>query len=526
MTGIKYTEQQETVVNYSGETLVVKSGAGSGKTSVLKGFARANPDKRMLYICCNKPIQLEAEASFPKNVHCRTGHAIAYARRGKALKHKLTGNLRMTDVKQYLQINKWELVSDTIRVFNNFLVSADTEITHKNAIGLKTTTTKQKQWASMAVQNAKKMWQASIDPNNRFPCVHDVYMKLYCLGQPELHTWFSVILLDEAQDSNPVLSDFVARQQCRKIIVGDDHQQLYRFRGADNAMQKFIDHYHADVAKITQSFRFGPKIAEVASRILRYKSEQVGSEDFPITGNGSINDTIHHNLPAKLAKEQHTKLHRTVTGTLKTAFDNQDRKVFWIGGLDNYNVQEVLDVYHLSINARDKVKRKKLLTEFDSYYLYESVAKDSGDIEMRRIVQLIEQQGGKLPRGIELLRRNECKVEEKADIIIGTAHRSKGLEWDTVRLAGDFPDLMDPELDLTSEELADELNLLYVACTRAIENLEPGPTVQAILNKLKISDKEKKNAPDDETKTKTQTKKQIMRPEPSNRPPQRVLLGE
>ncbi len=48
-------------------------------------------------------------------------------------------------------------------------------------------------------------------------------------------------------------------------------------------------------------------------------------------------------------------------------------------------------------------------------------------------------------------------------LTICTAHKSKGLEWGSVRLAGDFPG---PDR-LNGPKAADELRLLYVAVTRA-----------------------------------------------------------
>jgi hypothetical protein len=482
---MNYTDQQSGIVHYNGEILVVKAGAGSGKTSVLKGYARENPHLRMLYICFNKPIQLEAQASFPKNVECRTGHAIAFARKGKPLNHKLTGNLRMTDVKKFLNTQRWELVTNAISVFNHFLVSADTKITKKNAVGIPMKTARQVEMANAAIDGAKKMWACSIDPKDTFPCVHDVYMKLYCLDQPELHKWFSVILLDEAQDSNPVLSDFVARQQTKKIIVGDDHQQLYRWRGADNALSKFVDFYDADIASITQSFRFGPEIADVASTILAYKREITGCDEFIITGNKTIDDTVHLDLPYRLSNAPYTKLHRTVAGTIQSALDMKTKRIHWVGGLENYNLQEIMDVYYFKNNENDKIKRKKLLVDFNNYIEYEEISEQSGDLEMKRIVRLLEKHGSTLKRDIDLLRRNEEKQELRADLVIATAHRAKGLEWDTVRLASDFTDLLDDDLDMSEETVGDELNLLYVACTRAIRDLEPNSVVFGIIAHMK-----------------------------------------
>ncbi|MHB9800815.1 hypothetical protein ACYCAX_23780 [Pseudomonas sp. MT3] len=64
----------------------------------------------------------------------------------------------------------------------------------------------------------------------------------------------------------------VAGQQARKIFVGDQWQQIYRWRGAENALDQQVE-AGADVMYLTNSFRFGPMIAGVANAILRQQGE-------------------------------------------------------------------------------------------------------------------------------------------------------------------------------------------------------------------------------------------------------------
>ena len=51
--------------------------------------------------------------------------------------------------------------------------------------------------------------------------------------------------------------------------------------------------------------------------------------------------------------------------------------------------------------------------------------------------------------------------QDKADIVFSTAHKSKGLEFDTVKVTDDF--LVSDDHHLSQE---DEKNLLYVAVSR------------------------------------------------------------
>jgi superfamily I DNA/RNA helicase len=55
----------------------------------------------------------------------------------------------------------------------------------------------------------------------------------------------------------------------------------------------------------------------------------------------------------------------------------------------------------------------------------------------------------------------------EADVTVTTAHKSKGLEWPVVRLANDFKFATDE-----STPSSEETNILYVAASRALQNLD------------------------------------------------------
>ncbi|MFH1954685.1 MAG: UvrD-helicase domain-containing protein, partial [Pseudomonadota bacterium] len=88
-----------------------------------------------------------------------------------------------------------------------------------------------------------------------------------------------MVLVDEGQDLSPIMLD--ALEHCRKriVIVGDSHQQIYSFRYAIDAMKRFS---FDDERDLTMSFRFGKKIADLASVFIR---EAKGEKGFRIKGN-------------------------------------------------------------------------------------------------------------------------------------------------------------------------------------------------------------------------------------------------
>src|SRR5208282_5174097 len=77
-------------------------------------------------------------------------------------------------------------------------------------------------------------------------------------------------------------------------------------------------------------------------------------------------------------------------------------------------------------------------------------------------VQLVEQHGeGKLWAAV----KNVETDESSADVVLSTAHKAKGREWESVRLA---PDFVSTRL---GPDAASEARLFYVAMTRAKNSL-------------------------------------------------------
>jgi ATP-dependent exoDNAse (exonuclease V) beta subunit len=74
-----------------------------------------------------------------------------------------------------------------------------------------------------------------------------------------------------------------------------------------------------------------------------------------------------------------------------------------------------------------------------------------------------------------IARLEKANVSSSPDILLTTAHKSKGLEYDNVVIANDFKFGTKEVLEMPEQEL----NLLYVACTRAKKNLQL-PTILSL----------------------------------------------
>ncbi len=133
--------------------------------------------------------------------------------------------------------------------------------------------------------------------------------------------------------------------------------------------------------------------------------------------------------------------------------------------------------------------------EFFGFQNWSEVVEFSGTEEgedLKTFVQLVEQHGEKkLWKAVNSASANE----QQSDIVLSTAHKAKGREWGSVRLAPDF-------LSSKAREggpIADaEVRLFYVAMTRAEKLLVVDP---AMLEGFKSG--AWKNAPDADQRVET-----------------------
>lgn len=91
----------------------------------------------------------------------------------------------------------------------------------------------------------------------------------------------------------------------------------------------------------------------------------------------------------------------------------------------------------------------------------------------RRYVRFVERYRDEVPRLCRRLEENVREDDGRADLTVSTVHRAKGRQWEAVRLGQDFEDVTLATPD--GRVVVEEVNLAYVAVTRAVHELDPGP---------------------------------------------------
>ncbi|MFE9941551.1 UvrD-helicase domain-containing protein [Streptomyces hirsutus] len=456
----------------TGDHLTVQAGAGTGKTTTLAQMARATT-RRGRYLAYNRAIAQDASRRFPKNVLCKTAHALAYAAVGHRYSRRLNAPRRPAwQTGQALGLTKALRIGDrevtqkalsnaTLRTVARFCHTADTTIARHHVPRLRglEDTSLHIELAAHIVPFARKAWadlQESDDGAVRFE--HDHYLKIWALTQPKLEADF--LLLDEAQDTNPVVEQiFLAqRHHAQLVMVGDSAQAIYDWRGAKDVMTGFDGTQLA----LSKSFRFGPQLAHEANRWLAIA-------DAPIRLTGS------ENVPTELGTVDRPDavLCRTNVGAMAQVMKllAAGWRVGLAGGGEGLRA--------LALAARDLKDGRRTshpeLVLFPSWGdLQDYAAHDPAGRDLQPLVDLVDTHGTDtiLNAVAQLL------PEQQAEVTVSTAHKAKGREWAHVKIADDFtPPKNSDQNDDTGRTVPgpiddSEARLAYVAVTRTRHRLD------------------------------------------------------
>ncbi|MFO1432769.1 MAG: 3'-5' exonuclease [Candidatus Competibacteraceae bacterium] len=207
-----------------------------------------------------------------------------------------------------------------------------------------------------------------------------------------------------------------------------------------------------------------------------YKGETVfvaGQRD-----SGRIGD-IDRRLP-------YTLIARTNAGVFDAAAQRlQGRygpRLHFIGGLQGYPFQRILDAWRLSAGCKDDIRDPWLRT-FETFEMMEQLAFDLDDAELKQLCRVVRQYGARIPALVSQIECCAVATPAQAQVCLSTAHKTKGLEFNQVLLADDFPSLVHIPINELDPE---EVNLLYVAVTRAVEVLEINTSLWEVLQQSKV----------------------------------------
>lgn len=471
----KPTEEQQAALDAfaRGDSLTLTAGAGTGKTSTLRLLSEAASRRRGLYAAFNKAIATDAQGAFPRNVTVKTTHALAFAAVGRQYAHRLNGpRIPMQQAVKALGIRgAIKTSSDTLiqpvqqarlalDMATRFCNSNDDHLTARHlapTAGLHPDD--HYDVADTLLPYARRVWADWQNPDgDKFKFPHDAYVKIFALTKPLFG--YDFLLFDEAQDTTEVMAGMVAHQQAngaQLVVVGDSAQAIYEWRGAVDAMGMFHTDHHL---LLSQSFRFGPAVADEANRWL----DRIGTP-LRLTGTPTITSTVTNNPLG----DPDVVLCRSNAGTISElmAAHEAGKKVAIVGG--GQDARRLAEAAEALQNGRPTSHPELAL--FPTWGAVQDHVEQGDSTDLRPFVRLIDDHGP----AVIMQAIDRAVPEAAADRTVSTAHKAKGREWDRVQIHSDFPEpRVDPETGATEEPSRDEAMLAYVAVTRARRTLGRG----------------------------------------------------
>lgn len=456
---MRLTSEQQDIINHIAENTgvtAVSAVAGSGKTSLLVEAAKLFPSGKALYLAYNKSIATEASRKFPSNVTCMTTHSLAYrAIISPNAMLSVSGFINFNDVPE---IKAFDYFTEIVSHIKDFCLSQYSQLSDFFATREMTPLDKE-----LVEKYLSKMAHGDI------PCTHEAYLKFYHMslanGSITYKEPFSLIMLDEAGDLNPVtLEIFKLLPASRKIMVGDPHQNIYSFNQTINGFEAMA--HKVTKFPMSQSFRVS---SDIAKRIEVFCAKYL-EDGFTFKGTELSDKTIvstayitrtNAALVAKMLDLNRQGIQYGLIRTPEKIFEMPKmlcalKPGGYISNKDYAHLQK--DVDHWGTSTFLQKQYKAPLAYIKAIY--------KEDVAIQVATSLVLQYGVKAIY--------DCFAEAKKhklrhqNLILGTAHSCKGLEFDSVIIASD--------LNLTAKaakliNCTDELNLYYVACTRSRKEL-------------------------------------------------------
>lgn len=489
---MKFTDEQQAAIDLAikGDPFSLVAPAGSGKSATAVGIAAQLKGKRILYLVYNTQAKEDAVAKFKKAgitwVDVRTTSALGWRKfaylpdgMGDLYKERMkpgskavparevadTLKLRTKDFGNNVVLDGFQQARAASEAIDNFNNSNRARITERD---VRLVIAGADQVSVDAARTyiarlAQALWDQAVLPGSKLRFTMQHAFKLLVEDMRDLA--YDVVIIDEAQDSNDATMKFLEAQKgAQGIMIGDPAQTMYAWRGASDQIMR----YDAERLFLTQSFRFGDRVAEEAMKHLPHTLTGV-----TIKGLSSINDIVTENE----MESPDVILSRTNAGAMEHAISHlrAGKRVALVKG-----TKQILD---LAFAARDLMAGRRPtnleLSAFENWGAFLEFVEEPGGGHLKALVKMIN--AYRIDPLIDMCKKMTPYDSRRPahDVAVSTCHSIKGLEWDNVQIADDFFEPEPFENPLTQQlEVGvidrHEAMVHYVAVTRARRHLDRG----------------------------------------------------
>lgn len=489
------------VDNGKGNGLIIAV-AGAGKSTTLVWGAKRIPERASIAaVMYGKRASVDFQRKLDDNgldkVKCGTAHSFGfrawmYANRGANIvvdeKGKWQQIFQQIQVPEHLQNFVQQLVSLGKQRAVGYLSNAQDTATWKGIVdhfGLEYELSGNGElndaqvgddvdlgigFAAYALRVSNQLAREVIDQDDM------IYMPLVANVRMWQNDW---LLVDEAQDTNPArraLYKKMLKPGGRALFVGDPHQAIFGFTGADNDALKIIKReFNAQELPLTVSFR-------CAKSVIRHAQNWVSHiEAHPSNKEGRVYSIKWEEFITKFGELRPTDA--IVCRNTKPLVDLAFRIIR--AGVPCHVEGKEIGQGLIALASKWKISGLEALRNKLGTWLSKQVQKLLGkgqEETAERLTDRVEtlqvimdsmppgSKVGDLHRKIDDMFKTTPEGTQSINLTLCTIHKSKGLEWDNVYLLGRNRYMPSP-FARQAWQMDQENNLTYVAITRAKTNL-------------------------------------------------------
>lgn len=437
--------------------------AGTGKTStIVEGFYYIPRGVSTLMCAFNSSIQKELAARSPEGVEVKTLHSLGLSAVRSAFPkikiddkgEKLQGFIKAEKGEEPETYDLRESLSKAVSLCKGYLAETPQDIDpilDRHEIDTCGESREGFITSIIKVLNGTKKDTARCDFDDMIWLPNVLNMNM-----PK----FGMVMIDEAQDLNLAQINLAINSlqpNGRVVSVGDEHQAIYGFRGADsNAIQNIVDRMQCKRMPLSVTYRCAKSIVELAQTLVPNLEYASGAEEGLVQELPSLQVEERIRPGDFLLSRTNAPLMRWCLDLLKAGIpsnikgrDLGKNLLAWIRRSNCKDVNSLLDWLQ---EYKDMEMERLLKAKRDT-----SVLEDK--VECLRTLC----EGA---RTLEDVKMNIAKLfhdgDEKDRVILSTTHKAKGLERERVFMLKET---------YRPSKGTEEANLTYVAYTRAKKEL-------------------------------------------------------
>ncbi len=479
------------------QNLVIEALAGTGKTTTAVAMLKHLQGK-ILYCAFNKRIaqELEArinEAKVGDNVHAKTLHGLGYGLVQRLQPNTQVDNMRglglakaaLSAVGGPISKNYQWMVKNAASICKEvapYLKVTDGNVVAEIAYGFGHFDRLDPRFLDVVCDAVLDSMRRSLEPTGSIDYSDMLYVPLHRIAS---RGEYDVVVVDEAQDMNRAqlaLAQQVLKENGRLIVVGDRHQAIYGFRGADKgSMDRLAEAFKARKLPLSVTYRCPRSVVSVANAFVPDLESAPGAPD----GEVLYKNYDYLRETATAGSFILSRLNGPLL-RLCLAFVKEGRPAIVEGkdvgaGLIQIIGKLTFNDPNFGLNRFIDAVRVWCITECKR-------AEAADDLDRAAQVEDQYQSLVILAEGCDTMLQLRTHIEKMFDdtngkgnkIILSTVHKAKGLESKSVFI------LCDTFKGSWDEGVGEEANLKYVAITRSKGSLcfilHPNPPTQGVVN--------------------------------------------